>query len=281
LGNTLALAQHTSDVQRLVADRDYYEALKLYQVMPERKKTSETMIAAAKSAWAMSLPQKAIDEFEKALRDNSLTKVQRARLLLSRGVIEFQEDRFRVAILFAERVVETLNEASPLRSKAWLLWAEALSKLKSYGAAEDKYQKALKECDLEDSPNIFYALGSIQLKLGKLDESRKSFEHIPLQNANAPLAIRKLAEIALQEKKFKQAGFWLAKGKEEFPEQFVDSWVEYVLLQVAIYNGDREAVLNIQKNAENKFPPSDEWISLLNAAVEEFMWNDNLVVVKN
>ncbi|MGI6524461.1 MAG: tetratricopeptide repeat protein [Bdellovibrionota bacterium] len=271
-----AAAQHPADVQKLTADKDYFEALKIYESMPKRKVTVDATVAAAKSAWALSLPQKAIDEFEKALRDKSIDDIQRARLLLSRGIIEYQEDRFRVAILFAERVITLLKEASPLRSKAWLLWGESLARLKSYGAAEDKYLKALKESNSADLPAVYYLLGNAQFKLGKLEKARESFENIPLQHPNAPFAMRRLAEISLQEKKFDQGAFWLARGQRDFPDHFIDSWVDYALLQIAIHQDNKDSVMAIQEKALKKYPPSDEWLSLLNAAVEEFLWKDRL-----
>lgn len=274
-------AQHAIDVQRLTSEKDYYEALKIYESLPKRKVTPEAMIAAGKSAWALSLPQKAIDEFEKALRTKELTDTQKARLLLSRGIIEYQEDRFRVAILFAERVIKILNTPSAFRSKAWLLWGESLSSLKSYGAAEEKYKNALKESDQEELPNIYYLLGNSELKLGKLKEARENFERIPLQHAQAPQAMRRLAEISLQEKKYSQVAFWLERGRRDYPDQFIDSWTDYALVQAAINNNDKEKVITLQTQAGNKYPPSDEWLSLLNAAVEEYLWSDRVDFTAN
>ena len=276
----LALADHPADVQRLTSEKEYYEALRIYQHIPKRQLTTDAVIAAGKSAWALSLPQLAINEFEKALQDEQIDESKRASLLLSRGIIEYQEDRFRVAILFAERVIELIKNPSPLRSKAWLLWGESLVSLKSYGAAEDKFVKAAAEATQAELPSIYYSLGNTQFKLGKLDAARVSFEKIPLHDENASYAMRRLAEISLQERKYDQANFWLSRGKRDFPEQFIDSWVDYALVQVAVSKDDEATASKIQADAERKYPPSDTWVTLLNAAVEELHWKNKLAQVK-
>ncbi len=273
--NRPAAAQHPIEVQRLAAKGDFFEALRIYDKMPRRKTTPEAAVAAGKAAWALSLPNRAIEEFEKALQSENLDDVQRGRLLLSRGIIEYQENRHRVAILYAEKALGVLKQASPLRAKAWLLWGESLSRLKSYGAAEHKYLKALEESPEADAPAIHYLLGVAQQKLGKLKEARENLEKIPLYHDDTPNALRRLAEISLAEKKFEEAAFWLKRGRRDYPESFLDSWVEYALLEIAIQRKDKTAVAQIQEAAQQKYPPSDAWLSLLNAAAEEYRWRDS------
>ena len=175
-------------------------------------------------------------------------------------------------MLFAEKVINILPEASPLRGKAWLLWGEALSRLHSYGAAEHKYLKALEETPAVEQPSVYYVLGLAQLKLGKLREARGSFEMVPLDHDYTAQAMRRLAEISLAEQKFDQAAFWLAKGQHDYPDSFLDSWVDYALLQVAVSKNDEKQVAVLQEAAQKKYAPSDAWLTLLNGAAEEYRW---------
>lgn len=265
-------AQHPIDVQRLVASGEYFEALHVYDKMPQRKTTTDATIAAGKAAWALSLPGRAIDEFDRALHDEQLDAAQRARLLLSRGIIEYQEDRHRVALLFAEKVINVLTQPSALRGKAWLLWGEALSRLRSYGAAEDKYRKALEETPDNEQPAVYYVLGLAQYRLGKLKDARASFEKVPLEHEYTAQSMRRLAELSLAERKYDEAAFWLARGRHDYPDSFLDSWADYALLQVAVHNDNPAEVDSIREKAQKKYPPSDAWLSLLNAAAEEYRW---------
>ena len=267
-----AVAQHAIEIQRKTAKGDYFEALTLYERMPKRTVTSAARVAAGKAAWALSLPARAVEEFDAVLRGSDITPSDRAKLLLSRGIIEYQEGRYQTAILFAEKLSALLDSPSTYRAKAWLLWAESLSKLNSYGAAEQKYEKALAESAEEDRAEIRYLLGVCELKLGDTVKSRAQFEQIPFENERAPQAIRALAQISLDEGRVNEAGFWLRKGRSEFPEEFLDAWVDYALIQVAIKENNREDVSVIQAEAAKKYPPSDYWLTLLNAAAEAYNW---------
>lgn len=270
----VAYAQHPTEIERLASKGEYFKALATYEKMPKRISTAGAAIAAGKSAWALSLPDRAIEEFERALKDELLDEISRARIYLSRGIVEHQEERFQVSILYAEKAITILREGGPLRSKAWMLWGENLSKLQSYGAAEDKYLKALEESSVEEKAGVLYALGLTQIKLGKNEEASKSFQQIPLKHESASLALRELAQIALYQNEPEQASFWLERGKSEYPEQFLDSWIDYVFVQAAILRNDAKSVTAIKEEANRKFAPSDEWLNLINAASEGFYWKN-------
>jgi tetratricopeptide (TPR) repeat protein len=267
-----AAAQHPIDVQRKVMKGSYLDALALYDKMPRRQVTTEATVAAGKAAWALSLPERAIEEFERALQDKNLGAVERARLALSRGIIEYQEGRYQVAILYAEKAIGNLAKESPLQAKAWLLWGESLARLNSFGAAEHKYQKALAASLPAERPDVHFLLGVCQMRLGRPNDARDNFERVPLQHARTSMAIRNLAAISLDEKRFRQAEFWLKKGRAEYPDNFLDSWVDYALLRAAAEAKDLDAVKAIQSDAQKKYPPSDQWLTLLNAAAESFAW---------
>jgi tetratricopeptide (TPR) repeat protein len=276
-----AAGQHAIEVQRTAARGEYLKALTLYDQMPQRRATKDARIAAAKSAWALSLPGRAIEEFDRVLRQEQMSDEDRARLLLSRGIIDYQEGRFQVAILFAEKAVSALRAASSLRAKAWLLWGESLMSLESFGAAEDKYLKALSECGAGEQADIHFLLGACEMKLGRLDQASAHLEEVPMDHERAPAAIRHLVEIALERKQDKEAQFWLTRGREMFPERFLDSWVDYALVQAAIRTGNAQQVESVRADANRKFPPSDPWLTLLNAASESFYWQSKQMVVKD
>jgi len=269
-------AQHPIDVQRKAAQGEYLEALATYDRIPKRQITTAAMISAGKAAWALSLPERATLEFDQALQDKQLGKEPRARLLLSRGIIEYQEGHYQVAILYAEKTLRLLKQPSPLQAKAWLLWGESLSQLKSYGAAEDKYEKALAGSLPSEQPEINYLLGICRMKLGRWEDARRNFEKVPLQHPRTPDSLRSLAEISLQAGRYAQAVFWLTRGRKDYPDHFLDSWVDYALVRAAAEMKDAKQVRQLQSEAQKKYPPSDHWLTLLNAAAESFNWQQSV-----
>ena len=270
-----AQAQHPIDVERSSAEGEHLQALAEFDRMPARRATSAAIIAAGKSAWALSLPSRAQREFDRALLSPDLDPEQRSRLLLSRGILDYQEGRYQVAGVYAEKAVQLQKEASPLRGQCWLLWGDSLVRLGQQGAAQDKYMQALQESEGDSIPGIHFRLGMTQLSLGRLDEARAEFEQVPLRHEQAAPAIRSLAEIALQQGQYEQAAFWLERGRALFPERFLDSWVDYALVQVAVGNHDKERVRELQVAATKKYPPSDYWYTLLSSAVEAFLWDES------
>ncbi|MCB0332247.1 MAG: tetratricopeptide repeat protein [Bdellovibrionales bacterium] len=267
-----AFAQHPIDVQRQSAQGEHFSALVTYEKLPRRTVNAGAQLSAAKSAWALGLSQRAIEDFEEILRKYKLSPSEQARIFLSRGMIEYQEGRYQVAALYAEKLTTALKQESPLRSHGWFLWGESLFQLGSYGAAAQKYTSALSEADESSIPDIHFRLGRSHVLLGQLDEAKSHFEQIPLGHERTPEAIRHLAEIALDQQQYAQASFWLTKGKEEYPDEFLDSWVDYALVRVAHSQGDTEKMEQIREEAEKRYPPSDSWFTLLNASAEGSFW---------
>jgi len=266
-------AEHPMEVQRQSARGEHLQAVLTYDRMPKRVATGEAMVAAGRSAWALSLPDQALHEFDRALTTGTLPVVEQARVHLSKGIIEFQEERYQVAILHAEKSVALLAQPGPLRGKGWFLWGEALARLGSWGQAEEKYLQAVAESSADELPELYYHLGRCQRHLGKLEAARLSFERVPLQHDRTPQAIRALAELALELKRPKSAAFWLARGRSEYPDGFLDSWVDYALVQAAAAEENPQELRRIRTEANTRYAPSDPWLVLLNAAAEEFEWN--------
>ena len=110
------------------------------------------------------------------------------------------------------------------------------------------------------------------MRLGKYDEARQQLENIPLNHERTAMAIRHLAHIALKGERFETAGFWLQRGRETYPDSFIDSWVDYAMLEIAVHLGDSAQVEMVRAQAQQKYPPSDQWLGLLNAAAESYEW---------
>jgi len=267
-----ASAQHSIDVQRLSAAGDHLRALASFERLPRRVVTDDARIAAARSAWALGLTDRAIAEFDEVLVSEEIAPVERARIHLSQGIVHFQEGRYQVALVHTEKASAGLAEPSPLRGKVWLLAAEAHARLQAFGRAHDLYLKALDEAAPEDKPDIHFLLGVAQRHLGKLDMARENFEKVPLRHERTPDAVRQLAEVSLETGDYSAAGFWLRRGREEYPDRFLDSWVDYALVRVAAHAGATEEVRELRTHAEAAYAPSDGWLTLLVAEAEAYEW---------
>ena len=265
-------AQHPIEVQRLSAQADHVRAMMAFSELPERKVTTAATVAMGNSAWALGLNDRAAQAFDRALRDPALGAETRARLFFSRGLIEFQNDNFQIAGHFAERSVSELSVPSPLRAQILALWGESLMKQGDFGSACTKLKQASEEGGDAQLPDVYFRLGSCQRHLGALDDARESFERVPLQHEKAASAIRALATIALDLKRFPQAEFWLAKGKELFPQEFLDGWVDYAKMIALTEQSREQDVKELLSRAAERYPESDGWFQLLRARAELFLW---------
>jgi len=270
--SSVAVAEHPVDVQRLSAEGEHFKALEMYEKLPDRRLGDDTHIAAAKSAWALGLTKKACELFDSVLRGSSLDNDERARLTLSRGIIEFQEGRYQESALFAEKAASYLPDRSPLRGRALLLWGQGLYKAQAYATAEEKLWRALAESAPEDRPDVSLSLGMTQIKLGKLSDAERALKAIPTDDQNAAEAIRLLAEISLQSGKGDRARFWIDKGKADYSESFLDSWTDYGLTKAALKSGDIEKARKATQEATRRLPPSDPWLILTQASLEQAEW---------
>jgi tetratricopeptide (TPR) repeat protein len=268
----LATAQHASEVQRLSADGEHMKALAMYELLPHKKLITETRIAAAKSAWALGLNRQAADGFDAVLRDPSISPDIRTRLILSRGVIEYQEERYQEAALYAERAISYMRESVPLRGRAYLLWGQSLLRTGAYVSAHEKFERGLADVQAKDRPEAHFALGLVNLKLARYADAQKNLEAIPMDHPRTPVAIRMLAGISLETHQYDRVRFWIEKGKVEYPEAFVDSWGDYGLVRAAIDRGDLDEARRITDIAQKQFSSSDSWTILMQASLEVAEW---------
>ncbi len=266
-------AEHPVDVQRLTADGDYFKALSVYELLPDRQLDRDTYVSAAKSAWALGLTKQANKLFDTVLRGTTISTDERARITLSRAAIEYQEERYQEAALFAEKAASYLPEKSPLRGRALLLAGQSLIKLSAYSTAEEKLARALGDAASSDRPEVAFSLGTVQVKLGKFSDAERSFKAIPTDHPRAPLAVKALATISMQSEQRDRARFWIEKGRGNYPEAFLDSWADYGLTRVALDSGDLAQARDVVDKAAKRYPPSDGWLILMQAALEQAEWN--------
>lgn len=269
-----AAAQHSIDIQRHAAEGDYFKALTEYEKLPKRRASTGAITSAARSAWGLGMPERAIEEYDRALLDEKLATIDKARIYLSRAIIEYQEERFQTSVLYAERSVGLIEESGPLLAKALIVWGKSLLRMKLYAPAEEKFNRAIDTSDFDDKPDAHFNAALAQMHLGKIDLARENLEKVPLHHEHTPQAIRFLAQLALDKKNFTEAEFWLNKGRAEYPDSFLDSWVDYVLLRTAVNAKDEAKVRSVVEEARRKYPPSDEWFVLLEAAAEAFFWGE-------
>lgn len=272
----IVYAQHPIDIQRASAAGEHFQAIVFAEKMPKRVATYDSSIALAKSAWALGLNQRALEEFDRILRSYNLGAEEKARIQVSKAILVFQEGRFQEAALHAEQAIREIGQSDSLvalRSKAHFVLAESFSKQDALGRAEEHYALALQGALPSEQPQIHYSLGALQLKLGKFDAAKTHFEQIPVNHDLTPRAIRGLAEVHLELGRPEAVTFWLSKARKEYPDHFLDSWVDYALMRSAIQQGHAEEVQTLREQVANRLPPSDPWVVLLNAAAEAHEWS--------
>jgi tetratricopeptide (TPR) repeat protein len=268
-----AYGQHPIDVQQATSSGEHFKALTTYLVIPARRLTADTRIAAAKSSWALGLHQQAAEEINGLLRDKMIDGEQRARLTFMRGVIDFQEEKYQEARLYAEKTISLLQGPSPLRARAHLLWGQSAMKMKVYSGAEEHLKVALDEAESGDIPEVRFSLGEVQMRLGKYADAEEQFKTIPMEHDRTAVAVRHLAALSLETGNLDKARFWLEKGKTEFPEAFIDSWADYGTTKVALATGDLLGARLTVEGAVKKYPPSDPWLLLMQASLETSEWD--------
>lgn len=274
LCSTLVFAEHPIDVQKLSAEGDHFKALSMYELLPDRRLDEDTHIAAARSAWALGMTRQATELFDAILRGDAVGPDERARITLSRGIIEYQEERYQEAALFAEKAATQLPEKAPLRGRAMLLWGQSLYRSQAYSVAEEKLLAALVDAAPSDRPDVALSLGRTLMKLGKVSEAEKTLKLIPASHAHAAEAIRMLARIAFLTKEGERARFWIEKGRSSYTDAFLDSWADFGLVTVALESNDLPRARSVVERAQKRLPPSDNWLILMQSALEQAEWKE-------
>ena len=270
-------------MQRKAASGDYMAALATYRKMPMRRATVASAVAAGKSAWALGLPEVAKQEFDRAINlasvSDELSDTEKARIYFSRGVIEFQEENYQSTLVFAGKASKLIDQKGPLLSEIKQLIAESYIKLNKLILAEKNLVSALDGVRPESEGDLRFTLATCQMQLGKLTEAKDNFELVPLRHNKGVTAIRSLASIAFELRKYEEAIFWLNKGREEFAESFLDSWVDYALVKSYGEMNSLKELKDTYAQAQQKYPPSDPWFILLQAVAEENLWSSEFMKV--
>lgn len=266
-----AWSEHPIDIERLSARGDHFQALVAFERLPKRRRDADVLFAAAKSSWAIGLVSQARSLFDELLQNKNLIASRKAQIFLARGVIELQEGKDRVAELFAGRTL-SVTPHGDMAVKAHLLAGDALRRLGEYGAAEDHYTRALEGADPSQAIEAHFRLGEVTKKLGDFKEARLHFEQVPLGHERTPEAIRALADLALRTGEFQHASFWLARGRQDYPDEFLDSEVDYRLEQAAAAQGDIKGLTTVWQAVTERYPESDSWASLAGSLYEITLW---------
>ena len=265
-------AEEPISVQLLASRGEYYQALLTYEKLPKRKVTVDSKIAAARAAWALNLHDRATELFDQALESPTLSGTDRARIYLSRGIIELQQEHYQMASLLGKKAAEQLQEEGPLKAKIQLLIGQAQFNLKNYGDAYAVLSSSVGSSDGDDEGEAQFLLGQCALSLNRLEDAETHFRAVPYGHERTAATFKKLAEVNLQLARPEKVKFWIEKGQKEYPDQFIDSWSEYALLESAIGMNDVEKMRVIRTEANQKYTPSDFWLSLINAATENKEW---------
>ena len=269
-----SLAEHPINVQKNAINKEYYKAMVSFEKLPRQKLNKEVLLSAAQSAWALSLPDTAIELFDKILDDKNISNKEKAKIYLYKGIIDFQEGKYSISQIFAKKALSFSNDISEsLKSAALKLLGDSYFKLKLYGEAKREYIEALKYADNNQQPSIYLQKGMAEFYLGSFDEAQKDLQKVSMDNEDAPLAIKLLMKILLEKKDYQKLKKWIEVLNIEFPDEFIDSWIDYAKVKVAISEDNKREALKVLEFAKDKYPESDSWINLARASLETYLWN--------
>ena len=191
-----SLAEHPINVQKNAINKEYYKAMVSFERLPRQKLNKEVLLSAAQSAWALSLPDTAIELFDKILDDKNISNKEKAKIYLYKGIIDFQEGKYSISQIFVKKALSFSNDISEsLKSAALKLLGDSYFKLKLYGEAKREYIEALKYADNNQQPSIYLQKGMAEFYLGSFDEAQKDLQKVSMDNEDAPLAIKLLMKI--------------------------------------------------------------------------------------
>lgn len=264
-------AQHRAQIESANQRGDHFEALLTLDKVSKRKLNGDSHLAAAKSAWALSLPDRALTEFEAASNDTQLSLEQSLQARFSKAVLHFQEGRADEALIQSQKLLELLKDSSPLRARVHVLAGQSLIRMGSKAQAETELLKAFGDASYLERSDIAYQLAELQNQLGKWDEAKQYLRTIGEDDERAAEALRLLSQICLARNEYEDAERWITQGRQQFPEQFNDSWTFYARGVLAAQKNDETSLLQVVTEAQQKFAPSDPWLTILDAEQEAFL----------
>lgn len=270
-----AFAEHPIEVERLNAEGRHLQALVVFEKIPARVRTAQTLIAAGKSAWALGLTKEAASYFDEALQfpEQTISSEDKARVNLMRGVIEFQEHKLDSAKLYADESLKTAADIQGLSNAVHLLLGDVLYAKNDFKGAQEHYERALINVTPSEKGEIEFRLGSALAGQRHYDAAIEAFQRVSVDSGRAPEAIREIAKLEYDSGKFEEVKFWLTKGRADYPDKFLDSWVDYLLVESALKSNNIADADEIAVRARATFPPSEGWMVLLEGTLEKAKWS--------
>ena len=257
----------TESVRALSQDGRHLDALRLFSSVAENEITLADRLAAAKSAWALGLVERARILWRDAFSVREFTGAERHREQLAWAIMELQENNGEEARAIAEKSASEMSP-SDLRSQFWLLIGESLKKQGAWSQAESYYRRAGEESEGETKNEAMFLLGDCQLKLGLINDARYSFANVSTSSKYAAKAIRQLAEIDLTQRNYEGVLTWISEGEAASPDSFIDPWVGYAHVTSLIELHRRSDAEKILDGLRVRFSEKEPWFALAQAAFE-------------
>lgn len=245
----------------------YLPALLQYKKAADRRTLSD-LLYGAKSAWALSLVSEARAIWDEVLAHKDCQGTERARVLLSKALLEYQEGYYDKARTNAEDGASLLPE-SELRGELWFVIGESLTSGEFWSLAEPYYEKALREANKERKQETLLRLAKVRERLGKLEEARKTLIQIELTSDITPRALQELLTIDAKSKNASGIRTWVSEGRSSYPSQFNDPQVNFLLISALLKDDmSAEASLELNKSISSS-NDSNIWNILSNAELEQ------------
>ena len=229
--------------------------------------TLSDRLAAAKSAWALGLIDKARLFWDDSLADPRFRGADRSRELLGRAILELQEGNYTEANTHAERATRLLPP-SELRAQLWILIGESLTAQGAIRQGMEYFERAAKEAGGRTRSDALFQLGESEFRSGLLDKARYRYVEVDESSPQGEDALKRLAEIDFMQRNFSGVLTWIKEGRDRFPERFGESWVYYAAISASLALGQEESAAEELDRFGVKYTERDPWYALAAAAYE-------------
>lgn len=229
--------------------------------------TIDDRLAAAKSAWALGLVEKARQYWDEVFASKQFGGAERNRELLARAAMELQEQNYEKARAIAEQAAAGIQQ-SDLRAEFYMIAGESLREQGNLSQAQVYYSKAAQDAAGRVKSEALCILGECQLKLGLINEARYSFTSVEMSSKQAPLALRRLAEIDLLQRNYDGVLTWLGEGRESYAADFEDSWTGYATITALLELDRIDDAKSELERMRARHSDRSSWYQLADASYE-------------
>ena len=266
-------------IRELNEQGKYFEAVLRVEEVDTYRPLGE-IISAAKSAWALSLVSYARKYWDLALSHKDCVGIEKARVLLAKSLLEFQERNYEQARGLAEEGASLIGE-SDLRGELWLLVGESLRAQELYSLSETYFEKAAKETSGNRKQEVLLSLAQVKKHLGKFEDSRSVLTKIELNSNITTKALTELVNIDANANNYLGVRTWVKEGRKSFPSEFGSSKLCYNNVRAMLADGlVDDAEKEIQKISK-EVHAEDVWLQLSRSILEEHKGNLTLKEAKN